>query len=341
MGDEDLDQLSPDVLKAGLLRAVASENLDDIPDDLPERARFVVAGVRVVATRADLHKLCVFVYSEASRVDTEHLDFTRIAHMQDGHGEIDGCIVATNQDANNGMRRAGGLQAPDQVMKELEGLGFGGRCTMIWDPAVRVATIYPAGVSNFDNNSRHRITSTEADLTETEVSAALDQTYNENLKNPSAHTINIWKEGQLVERAEDEIERHIKGQLTMYFVGKARRVKILSQVNTDAGRTDLIFLQRVTELGPNMVGVVELKVLRGPEAKNKKDTEEGLSQGYFYRDDLGLPFAILAMFDVAKPPSDSLDNLLDGQCREHLDRVHVKRYPIYNTPKAWRDARVH
>ena len=97
------------------------------------------------------------------------------------------------------------------------------------------------------------------------VCSALDLTYNENLKNPSAHTIRLWTKEGLISKAEDEIERHIKGQLTMFFLGHQRRVKILSQTNTNAGRADLIFLQNFSPVAPSMMGVLELKVLRGPE----------------------------------------------------------------------------
>ncbi len=89
-----------------------------------------------------------------------------------------------------------------------------------------------------------------------------------------------------------------------------------------------------------MMGVLELKVLRGPETKNKADTREGLSQGYHYRQDLDLPFAILALFDVAIPPLDDLTGILSEQLREHLQAVLVVRLPIYNAPRAWRDSTV-
>jgi len=61
-----------------------------------------------------------------------------------------------------------------------------------------------------------------------------------------------------------------------------------------------------------MLGVLELKVLRGPAPEDKEATREGLSQAYFYRRDLELPFATLALFDVAEPPSNEVAPLLDG-----------------------------
>ena len=225
-------------------------------------------------------------------------------------------------------------------MDELEELGFGDRCTVIWDPEARTATIYPTGVSESDNHIRNVINFSNEDLSQDEVCTALDNAYNENLKNPSTRTIKLWLGDELIHHAEDEIERHVKGQLTMFFIGRERHIKILSQTNTDAGRADLIFLQKLTMTGgPCMRGVLELKVLRGPDPKNKKDTEEGLRQVFSYCKALGgIPFAILALFDVDVPPSDNLEVLLDGQLSEHLDKVHVKRYPIYNSPRAWRDA---
>jgi hypothetical protein len=338
MAENGLEQLSSEVLRADLLKAVAAENLDAIPDEFPDQARFIVGSIRAVARRSDVLAMCAFVYSEAPYSETEPHGFARIAHMQDGYGSPGGSIIATNRDANNGMQRSCETCTPAAIMAELEELSFGDRCTVIWDPVKRVATIYPGGVTNSDDHVRNEIGASDAELNQDDVCIALDRTYNENLKNPSTHTIKIWTKGKLISRAEDEIERHVKGQLTMFFAGRKKSIKILSQTNTDAGRADLIFIQRSPSIGPYMIGVLELKVLRGPKATDKEVTKEGLSQGYFYRRDLGLPFATLALFDVAVPPSNEVTPLLCGQLAEHVAEVRVKRYPIYDSPKAWRDA---
>ena len=290
MADNSLEQLSPDVRR--LLKAVASEDLETIPDEFSGEARFVLGGIRVAARRTDVDTMCAFVYSEASFSETARFGFNRIVHMQDGHGSIDGRIIATNQDANNGMCRSCKSCTPERIMDELEELGFGDRCTVIWDPEARTATVYPTGVSELNNHIRNVINFSDADLSQDEVCTALDNAYNENLKNPSARTIKLWVGDVLISHAEDEIERHVKGQLSMLFA--ARQIKILSQTNTAAGRADLIFLQKLTMTkGPCMMGVLELKVLRGPESKNKEDTEEGLSQGFYYRDELDMPLQYL------------------------------------------------
>ena len=338
MTDNGLDHLSPDISKVSLLRAVASENLDTIPDEFSGQIRFIIGSIRAVSRRTDIPTMCAFVYTEAPAPETKPLGFSRIAHMQDGYGSIGGCIVATNQDANNGMHRMCESCTPADIMDELEELDFGERCAVIWDPAVRVATIYPHGVADSDCYVRNEIASSDTDLCQDDVCAALDRTYNENLKNPSGRTIRLWIGKELISQAEDEIERHIKGQLSMFFAGSQKPIKILSQTNTTAGRTDLIFLQRPVKGSPRMIGVLELKVLRGPKAKDKEVTKEGLSQGYFYRLELGLPFAILALFDVAVPPSFEVVALLDGQILAHVDEVRVRRYPIYDSPRDWRNA---
>ena len=338
MLEPGLDHLPPGVAKVDLMRAVASENLDTIPDEFSSQARFIIGSIRAVARRADVERLCAFFYTEAPLPETERLGFVRVAHMQDGYGSIGGSIVATNQDANNGTHRRCESCTPAGIMDELEEMHFGQRCAVIWDPAARIATIYPRGVSNLADHVRNEIALTDMDLSQDDVCAALDRTYNENLKNPSARTIKLWVGTELIPQAEDEIERHIKGQLSMFFAGRQKKIKILSQTNTAAGRTDLIFLQKPAQTGPHMVGVLELKVLRGPAAKDREVAREGLSQGYFYRFELELPFATLALFDVAVPPSNELHALLDGREAGHLAEVRVRRYPIYGSPKAWRDA---
>lgn len=337
MADGDLDQLGAEALNTQLLAAVASENLDTIPDDFSDIARFVIGSIRAAARRTDLQAMCAFVYSEAAGPETKAHGFARVAHMQDGHGAFGGSLVATNRDANNGMLRACSQVEPSAIMDEIDALGLSDRCAVIWDAAERVATIYPSGVANLDDHMRNVIGTSDADVTQDEVCAALDQIYNENLCNPSGKTAKLWVSGKLISAAEDELERHIKGQLTTFFAGHKRRVKILPQTSMTAGRADLIFLQRSTGTGPRMVGVLELKVLRGPALADHKAATEGLSQGYYYRRDLELPFATLALYDVNDPPTHDIDPLVQNQLAEHVAVVRVKRYPIYNSPQAWRN----
>ena len=340
MADASPSPSPPGPFRDDILSLVASQDLDTVPDEFDPPERFVINSIRAATRRPDLSAMCAFVYSEAPRPDTIELGFTRIAHIQDGHGELSGYIVATNQDANNGMSRLCSQASPNRIMEELEEISLHDRCTVIWDPERNVATIYPFGIASPDDHVRKPINVVDTDLTRDEVNSALKIVYEENLKTPSAHTARLWVKLTLVERAEDELERHIKGQLTTFFLGRQRPIKILSQTNTDVGRCDLLFLQRRPTGAPTMMGVLELKVLRGPETKNKADTREGLSQGYHYHKDLGLPFAILALFDVATPPSDDLTAVLSDQPCEHLQAVLVVRFPIYNSPRAWRDSTV-
>ena len=340
MADASPIQSQPGPFRNDILALVASQDLDTVPDEFDPPERFVINSIRAATRRSDLSSMCAFVYSEAPRPDTIELGFSRIAHMQDGYGELSGYIVATNQDVNNGMSRLCSQASPNRIMEELEEMSLHERCTVIWDPKSSVATIYPSGVASPDDHIRKPINVVDTDLTRDEVNSALTIAYEENLKTPSAHTARLWVKLTLVDRAEDELERHIKGQLTTFFLGRQRPIKVLSQTNTDVGRCDLLFLQRRPTGAPTMMGVLELKVLRGPETKNKADTREGLSQGYHYRQDLDLPFAILALFDVAIPPSDDLTGVLSEQLREHLQAVLVVRLPIYNAPRAWCDSTV-
>ena len=338
MADASPSPSPPGPFRDDILSLVASQDLDTVPDEFDPPERFVINSIRAATRRRDLSAMCAFVYSEAPRPDTIELGFTRISHMQDGHGELSGYIVATNQDANNGMSRLCSQASPNGIMEELEEISLHDRCTVIWDPERNVATIYPFGVTSPDDHVRKPINVVDTDLTQDEVNSALQIVYAKNLKNPSARTARLWVKLTLIERAEDELERHIKGQMTTFFVGRQRPIKILSQTNTDVGRCDLLFLQRRSTGAPTVMGVLELKVLRGPETKNTADTREGLSQGYHYHKDLGLPFAILALFDVANPPSDDLTTVLSEQPSKYVQAVLVVRLPIYNSPRAWRDS---
>lgn len=338
MANYELGAVEPAALKMSILRAVAAENIDSVPDDYSDSTRFVVSAIRAAARRTDLTSMCAFAYSEAAGPDTSGHGFSRIAHIQDGHGALSASLIVTNRDANNGMSRSCANADPASIMDELEALGLGDQSTVIWDPGERVATIYPNGISAIDDHIRSVIPYCDADLTQDDVCTALDRAYSENLCNPSGHTARLWVRGKLVERAEDEIERHVKGQLDMFFAGRPQRIKILPQTAMTAGRADLLFLQRSTGSGPRAVGVLELKVLRGPASKDFEATTEGLSQGYAYRQDVELPFATLALYDVADPPSDDLAPLQAGQNVNHLAAVRMRRFALYNSPKAWRDA---
>ena len=329
------------ILKEALLRQVASEEIDSIPDDLPDPSRFVVAAVRAAMRKSPPCSLSVFVHSSAAMAQGKAQGFVRVSHMQDGHGDIDGHIILTNRDAINGARLPLSEPTIDAAMDNLESMGLGGKQTLIWDGQNNAATFYPQGTAGDSEHTRYLIKPSTGTLTQDEVCAVLNTAYNDNFKNPSAHTVKLWVGGKLVSRAEEEIERHLKGQLSIYFAAKSRRVKIIPQTSTIVGRTDLIFLQRPASSslrGPEMVGVLELKVLRGPASADWSVTTQGLSQGYYYRGDLELPFVTLAIYDVGKPPSYDVAPLLENQDPEHVAMVRTRRFPMYQTPREWRDA---
>ena len=331
-------KLADSSLKMALLQAVASEDLDQMPPSLDDHARFIISAVRAVATRPVACELCAFIYSEAPATDGRPHAFERIVHMQDGHGALSKTIVLTGRDANNGVCYP--LQSGEAVplMVKLEAFGFDDRLTVIWDGAARSATIYPEGTSKDQNHVRYIVPLSHEELTQSDVTEVLDLAYNDNLKNPSGHTAKLWAKDKLIQTAEEEIERHLRGQIALFFLGRLRSITVLAQVPTAAGRTDLILLQKAKTGGPQVCGVVELKVLRGPLSADRAATTEGLSQGYNYRNDISMPFATLALYDVAIPPSADVIPLVEGQNPKHLQAVLVKRYPIYNSPQAWRNA---
>ncbi len=338
MDDPLSERLKGTALKEAVLGAVAADGLDRIPPDFDDTARFVICAVRAVATRPDARDLSLFVYSAAPLSDGKLHRFTRVMHMQDGLGEVAGMVILTGRDANNGAARAFEGRPLESLIDDLEEIGLDRRATVIWDPAARTATVYPDGTREDQVHVRFAVPAVAEDLTQDEVCVALDAAYNENLKNPSARTVRLWIKGKLVDTAEDEIERHIKGQMTVFFLGRRRPIRVLSQTNTAAGRTDLMFFQQEPPGGPRLCGVLELKVLRGPPAVDLEVTAEGLSQGYHYRAELELPFSTLALYDVTTAPSAETAPLLAAQNPDHLNMVRVRRFPLFSAPKAWRDA---
>jgi hypothetical protein len=338
MSDSLADQLHGSASKEELLRAVAAEDIDQIPPEFDDQARFLVCAVRAVAKRTGQCDICAFIYSDAARADGEQSECNRISHMQDGHGELAGRIILTGRDANNGYQRQISSPTVDGLMDEIEQLSFGNRLAVIWDGNARVATLYPEGITNESVHVRFAIPSDAGDLSQDEVCAALDIIYNDNLKNPSGRTARLWTGGQLTNTAEDEIERHIKGQMSLYFAGQTRPIKVMSQTHTTAGRCDLVLAQKHQNGRLQLAGVLELKVLRGPESNDIASTMEGLSQGYHYRKELELPFATLALFDVSTSPSDDHQSLVANQNADHVLEVRVRRFPVYNSPQSWRNA---
>lgn len=338
MSDSLADQLHGSASKEELLRAVAAEDIDQIPPEFDDQARFLVCAVRAVAKRLGQCDICAFINSDAPRADGEQSGFSRISHMQDGNGELASRIVLTGRDANNGYQRQTGTSTIDGLMDEIEQFSFGNRLAVIWDGNARVATLYPDGIANPSLHIRFMIPSDGGDLSQDEVCAALDVIYNDNLKNPSGRTAKLWIKGKLTSTAEDEIERHIKGQMSLYFAGQTRPIKVLSQTHTTAGRCDLVLAQKQQNGKLQLAGVLELKVLRGPERNDIASTTEGLSQGYHYRKELGLPFATLALFDVSTSPSNDHQPLVASQNADHVTEVRVRRFPIYDSPQAWRIA---
>ena len=339
MSESLAEQLQGSTLKETLLATVASQDLDSIPPDFDDRARFVICAVRAVAHRDEKCALCVLLYSEAPRHDGRRLGFSRIAHMQDGHGSLAGNVIFTNRDANNGAYRSLSSTNIADAMDEVEGLGFGNRAAVVWDGNARCATVYPEGFIDESKHFRFHVPESDgSDVSQDDVCRVLDIAYADNLKNPSGRTAKLWSGGKLVSTAEDEIERHLKGQMSLFFAGCSRPIRVLSQTHTSAGRTDLILIQKPSNGGPRLSGVVELKVLRGPISADRTATTEGLSQGYHYRRELELPFATLALYDVSTSPAEDPAPLLEDQHPDHLKEVRVRRFPIYSSPKEWRDA---
>jgi hypothetical protein len=340
MPDANETKLSRSALKAHILEAVAVEDIDQIPPDFDDAARFIICAVRAIARRSAGASLCCFVYSEAPMPEGKPLGFSRVAHMQDGHGDLDGSAVLTSRDANNGALRA--LQDPTilQLMGLLEDCGLDDRLTVFWDGAARTATVYPAGVSDDADHLRFPVPVANDDLTQEDICVALDLAYNDNLKNPSGHTVKLWRKKALIVEAEDEIERHLKGQLALYFAGRSKPVKVWSQTNITAGRTDLVLIQRPPGQNPQLVGVIELKVLRGPQGKDLQVAIEGLSQAYEYRADMGVPFATLALYDVTADPTDDMTTIEPSLDVTQKGMVRIRRFPIFNSPQKWRISRI-
>ncbi|MEQ1726244.1 MAG: hypothetical protein ABL882_09995 [Sphingopyxis sp.] len=338
MSESLAQQLSVSASKEELLRAVAAEDIDQIPLEFGDHARFLVCAVRAVAKRADQCDICVFVHSDAPRADAESHGFSRISHMQDGNGELADRIVLTNRDAYNGFAYQVANGTIDTLIDEIERLSFGTKMAVIWDGQARVATFYPEGVASETVHNRLSVPVDDGDLSQDEVCAALNLIYQDNLSNPSGRTLKLWSDGKLIRAAEDEIERQIKGQMYTYFAGQSRPIKVLSQTHTTAGRCDLVLAQKQQNGKLQLSGVIELKVLRGPQAKDIESTKEGLSQGYHYRMELGLPFATLALFDVSASPNNDDSILTKDQHADHVAEVRVRRFPIYNSPQAWRNA---
>lgn len=339
MAESLVTQLNGTSLKSTLLEAVAAENLDQIPTDFDDQARFVISAVRAVAHRNKLCALCVFIYSEAPLVEGRALGFARTSHMQDGHGDLEGMIVLTARDAHNGAYRQLKIASVAELMNEIEEIGYQNSITVIWDGNVRKATVYPSGISKESDYVIFQVPAqSDEELTQDDICEVLNTSYNDNLKTPSGRTAKLWVRGKLIATAEDEIERHLRGQIAMFFAGRSRPISVLSQMNTSVGRTDLVFIQKMTQGGPRLSGVLELKVLRGPLASDREATREGLNQAFSYRNDIQMPFATLALYDVTSEPSAELAPLTEGQESDHLDIVRVRRFPIYDSPQEWRNA---
>jgi hypothetical protein len=328
---------TPSKLREDTMRLVIANDIESIPEDLPDDRRFFVSAVRAAAYPGRAPSLDVFIYSEASRHDAG-TGATRASHMHDGHGEIAGRIVFCGRDVINGWSIPQPSTNLGEVFDAIEAAGFGERCAVVWDGVSRHATCYPEGLAKDDVSWTISVPTFSGTVTQDEICTVLNELYDDHMKTPSAHTVKIWTGGKLNHGLEDEIERHLKGGIQAYFSGRAMRVKILAQTNTSAGRTDLIILQRATVTsGPQIAGVLELKVLRGGKA-DEDVTLSGLEQGHAYRSELELPFATLALYDVGGALTHDATALLAGAPPHLTAAVRVRRFPLYKSPSEWRKA---
>ena len=322
--------------RVALMALVAAQDLNALPEDLPEESRFLVSSIRAVARREC--EFTVFVASNAPAVEGEGLGCAKVFHMQDGYGDLNRALVLAARDVNNGTFKPLICSNAAEACVAIEALNLGDRNTVVWDGNHRVATHYPRGVGVADEHTRLLVPSGGGEITQDDVKAALDRLYNDDLKTPAGHTIKLWSDSGIVQRPEGEIERYLKVGLGSFFAGRERAVFLLAQTPTTAGRTDVILLQRSNSGGPQMSGVLELKAIQGGAAQDKAACFEGLSQGYWYRDELGLPFAFLVLYDINESPSHEVGPLLTGANTIHTAVVRVLRYPLYRSSRAWRDA---
>ncbi|WP_133244879.1 hypothetical protein [Caulobacter radicis] len=336
MDDPALNKTSGQ-LRADIMKLVIANDVDSIPEDLPDDRRFFVSSVKAAAHAGRAAALTVFVYSEMPR-DEAGAGSSRMVHMQDGHGNIASRVVFTGRDSNNGWAAQSPIVDLATTFDEIEAGGFGDRCIVVWDGQGRRATCYPAGVIQENASWTVSVPLFSGDVTQDEICGALNEIYNEHMKTPSSHTVKVWLGGKLNQGLEDEIERHLKGGIQAYFSGRSRRVKILAQTNTSAGRTDLVILQRASlGAGPTIAGVLELKVLRGGKA-DEEVTLEGLQQGHAYRAELELPFCTLALYDVGTNLTHDASNVLAAAPAHLKEAVRVRRFPLYRDPASWRKA---
>jgi hypothetical protein len=322
-------------LKESILKLVAANDIDAVPDDLPDASRFFATSVRAAANPGRPPHLCLFVHSDNARVDAGQ-GAVRVAHLADGHDDLTSKIVFAGRDVNNGWAIPLPANSFSAAFDTLSSLGFSARATVVWDGPVRKATFYPNGTDD-DPAISLSVPLSSTDVSQDEVCGVLNELYNEGMNTPSAHTVKVWVSGKVNQKLEDEIERYLKATIQAHFSGKSMRIKLLAQTTTSAGRTDLIILQRsIAGGGPVMAGVIELKILRG--SLDGSVTLEGLQQGHGYRADLGLPFATLALYDVGKKKTHQTVELLKGVESKLTDAVRVRRFPLYETPAAWRKA---
>ena len=340
MSETLADALKGSALHDTVLRTVATQDLDSIPPDFDDQSRFVISSIRAVARHSITVNLCGFLYSEAPLPEGKPLGFEGVFHIQQGHGEIESTLVLTSRDANNGSKLSTSSPNMGAVMTDIQSLGLDSKMAVIWDGPNRTATVYPNGIADQLNYYTIQIPAESGGVTQDEICKVLDAAH-EGLKNPSGKTAHLFRSGKLVKDAEEEIERHLKGFLTAWFVGQSRPINFLTQVPITAGRTDIVVYQRpVKGEGPQLLGVIELKVLRGPLAADIGTVTEGLSQAYEYRKDMEVPFATLALYDVNTTPSNDPSDLTVHQDAAHLAIVRVRRFPIYNSPQAWRMSQI-
>ncbi len=319
--------------------------------NVPASIRFRSNVVKLMRSRLaidskpkELNLPAIFLFQPSPPNLTGQAVLTRVPMLDNGRHELNGKIWFVGAASGSGHFTPFEFDDDDRLFRFVtDELKLGCVSAIIFDPRVTNPPLrhYTNGLS--DPNSFKEILLGTDEVSLYHVCRAIDLTYKEKMKTPSAQPKNgkLWKNRSKqfpFSDAEDKIQMYLEIALNIAFPS----CTIRAERTMPEGRPDI----EISESDPNerskitQHAVLELKVVRSftesgrtvSEHKSKEWIRSGVQQAAAYRDGNGARWGALCCFDMRR------ENIGDNACFDHVSQIadtlniSLKRWFLYASP---------
>ena len=324
-----------------------------VPADIRFRSSVVKLVRRRLASTPELPDLelpAIFLLQPSPPDEIGTTQSKRVPMLDNGRHELNGKIWFVGAGPGSGRFVPFELDDDDLLFRFVtDKLKLGHVPAIVFDPRLSDSHLrhYPNGlddVSTFDE-----VTISSVQVTFEQVSAAIDRTYLEKMKTPSAQpsTAKLWKNGSKW-RPQKNAELRVQMYLELALNSAFPTCTVRSEQTIPEGRMDI----EILENDPNdrskitQHGVLELKVLRSFHDTGTKVSQKytkgwiksGVQQAAAYRDGKGAKWGALLCFDMRCTNFGDTDSFKHVKALAKTLDVYLRRWFMYGTAAQLRSA---